>query len=152
MKKFKYFLSLLLTLTAFWLFTVLLVQLNAINNNSKNNNWIEFNALKIKELVNDKNIVFVDITADWCLTCYYNKKTVLDRKKVKNIFEKYNVKKIQGDLTKPNKEINEYINSFGRFGIPVNVIYSSSVPQGILLSEVLTVKDLLSTFESIKND
>ena len=46
----------------------------------------------------------------------------------------------------------EYINSFGRFGIPVNVIYSSSVPQGILLSEVLTVKDLLSTFESIKND
>ena len=32
------------------------------------------------------------------------------------------------------KEINEYINSFGRFGIPVNVIYSSSVPQGILLN------------------
>jgi len=63
-----------------------------------------------------------------------------------------NVKKMRGDLTKPNKEINEYINSFGRFGIPVNVIYSSSVPQGILLSEVLTVKDLLSTFESIKND
>ena len=59
---------------------------------------------------------------------------------------------MQGDLTKPNKEINEYINSFGRFGIPVNVVYSNSVPQGILLSEVLTVKDLLSTFESIKND
>ena len=152
MKKFKYFLSLLLTLTAFWLFTVLLVQLNAINNNSKNNNWIEFNALKIKELVNDNNIVFVDITADWCLTCFYNKKTVLDRKKVKNIFERYNIKKIRGDLTKPNKEINEYINSFGRFGIPFNVVYSSSAPQGILLPEVLTVQNLLSTFEGIKND
>ena len=75
-----------------------------------------------------------------------------NRKKVKVLFEKYNVKKMRGDLTKPNNEINEYINSFGRFGIPVNVLYSPSTPQGILLSEVLTVKELLSTFESIKND
>ena len=152
MKKFKYFLSLLLILTAVWLSKALLIQINAINNVSKDNNWIEFDNSKLKELVNENNIVFVDITADWCLTCFYNKKTVLDRKKVKNIFETYDVKKIRGDLTKPNREINKYINSFGRFGIPFNVIYSSSAPQGILLPEVLTVQNLLSTFESIKND
>ena len=152
MKKFKYFLSLLLILTAVWLFSVLLVQVNAINNNSKNNDWIDFDTIKIEELINENNIVFLDITADWCLTCFYNKKTVLDRKKVKNIFKRYDVKKIRGDLTKSNKEINEYINSFGRFGIPFNVVYSSSAPQGILLPEVLTVQNLLSTFESIKND
>ena len=152
MKKFKYFLSFLLILTAIWLANALLIQINAINNDSKNNNWLDFDTIKLNELVNENNIVFVDITADWCLTCFYNKKTVLDRKKVKNIFETYNVKKIRGDLTKPNKEIDEYINSFGRFGIPFNVIYSSSAPQGILLPEVLTVQNLLSTFESIKND
>ena len=152
MRKFKYFLSLLLILTAVWLSKALLIQINTINNVSKDNNWIEFDNSKLKELVNEKNIVFVDITADWCLTCFYNKKTVLDRKKVKIFFETHDVKKIRGDLTKPNKEINEYINSFGRFGIPFNVIYTSSVPQGILLSEVLTVQNLLSTFESVKND
>ena len=152
MKKFKYFLSLLLILTAVWFSKVLLIQINTINNVSKDNNWIEFENSKLKELVSKNNIVFVDITADWCLTCFYNKKTVLDRKKVKNIFERYEIKKIRGDLTKPNKEINEYINSFGRFGIPFNVIYTSSVPQGILLPELLTVQNLLSTFESIKND
>ena len=152
MKKFKYFLSLLLILTAVWLSKALLIQINTINNVSKDNNWIEFDNSKLKELVNENNIVFVDITADWCLTCFYNKKTVLDRKKVKNFFEKYDVKKIRGDLTKPNKEINKYINSFGRFGIPFNVIYSSSVPQGVLLPEVLTVQNLLSTFKSIKDD
>ena len=59
---------------------------------------------------------------------------------------------MRGDITKPNKKITEYINSFGRYGIPVNILYSSSSPQGILLSEVLTVSELLSTFESIKND
>ena len=152
MRKFKYFLSLLLILTAIWLSKTLLIQINTISNDSKNNNWINFDTIKLSELINENNIVFVDITADWCLTCFYNKKTVLDRKKVKNIFETYDVKKIRGDLTKPNKEIDEYINSFGRFGIPFNVIYSSSAPQGILLPEVLTVQNLLSTFESIKND
>jgi len=152
MKKFKYFLSFLLILTAIWLASVLLIQINAINNDSKNNNWLNFDTIKLKELVNENNIVFVDITADWCMTCFYNKKTVLDRKKVKNIFEKYDVKKMRGNLTKPNKEINKYINSYGRFGIPANVIYSPSAPQGILLSELLTVRNLLSTFESIKND
>ena len=150
MKKFKYFLSFLLILTAIWLASVLLIQINAINNDSKNNNWLNFDTIKLKELVNENNIVFVDITADWCMTCFYNKKTVLDRKKVKNIFEKYDVKKMRGNLTKPNKEINKYINSYGRFGIPANVIYSPSAPQGILLSELLTVRNLLSTFESIK--
>ena len=150
MKKFKYFLSFLLILTAIWLANVLLIQINAINNDSKNNNWLDFDTIKLNELVNENNIVFVDITADWCMTCFYNKKTVLDRKKVKNIFEKYDVKKMRGNLTKPNKEINKYINSYGRFGIPANVIYSPSAPQGVLLPEVLTVRNLLSTFESIK--
>ena len=151
MKKFKYFLSFLLILTAIWLTNVLLIQVNTINNNdSNNNNWLDFDTIKLKELVNENNIVFVDITADWCMTCFYNKKTVLDRKKVKNIFEKYDVKKMRGNLTKPNKEINKYINSYGRFGIPANVIYSPSAPQGVLLPEVLTVRNLLSTFESIK--
>ena len=151
MKKFKYFLSFLLILTAIWLTSVLLIQVNTINNNDLNkNNWLDFDTIKLKELVNENNIVFVDITADWCMTCFYNKKTVLDRKKVKNIFEKYDVKKMRGNLTKPNKEINKYINSYGRFGIPANVIYSPSAPQGVLLPEVLTVRNLLSTFESIK--
>ena len=152
MRRFKYFLSLLLILTAIWLSKTLLIQINTISNDSKNNNWINFDTIKLSELINENNIVFVDITADWCLTCFYNKKTVLDRKKVKNIFETYDVKKIRGDLTKPNREINKYINSFGRFGIPFNAIYSSSAPQGILLPEVLTVQNLLSTFENIKND
>ena len=152
MKKLKYFLSIMLISTALWLLSVLLIQINAINNESDKKNWLEFDKNNLSELINEKNIVFVDITADWCLTCFYNKKTVIDREKVKYLFQEYKVKKMRGDLTKPNNEINQYINSFGRFGIPVNVLYSSSTPQGILLPEVLTVKELLSTFKSIKND
>ena len=152
MKKLKYFLSFLLIITTIWLINVLLVQINVIEKRKIEDNWINFNTSHLNELIYQENIIFIDITADWCLTCLYNKKTVLDRSKVKDIFKEHNVIKMRGDLTKPSKEINEYINSFSRFGIPVNVLYSPSVPQGLLLSEVLTVKDLLSTFESIKDD
>ena len=152
MKKLKYFLSFLLISTAFWLFTVLLIQINITNNKFKNDSWEKFDQLKLNKLINEKNIIFVDITADWCLTCFYNKTTVINRKKIKMIFNENKVIKMRGDITKPNKKITEYINSFGRYGIPVNILYSSSSPQGILLSEVLTVSELLSTFESIKND
>ena len=53
MKKFKYFLSLLLILTAIWLFNVLLIQINVIANSSRNNSWIDFDTIKIDKLVNE---------------------------------------------------------------------------------------------------
>ena len=70
MKKFKYFLSLLLILTAIWLSKTLLIQINTISNDSKNNNWIDFDTIKLSELINENNIVFVDITANWCLQVF----------------------------------------------------------------------------------
>ncbi len=155
MQKLKYFLSFLLFLTALWLISVLLIQINnkAFSDSKSKSEWVGFDINKINKLVDvEKRIVFVDITADWCMTCFFNKKTVLDRKKIIEVFKENNVKKMRGDLTKPNKVITEYINSFGRFGIPVNIIYSPSAPQGILFSEILTVKDLLSTLEMVKND
>jgi len=155
MQKLKYFLSFLLFLTALWLISILLIQINnkAYSDGKSKSEWIDFNINKVNKLVDvEKSIVFVDITADWCITCFFNKKTVLDRKKIIEVFKENDVKKMRGDLTKPNKIITEYINSFGRFGIPVNVIYSPSAPQGILFSEILTVKDLLSTLEKVKND
>ena len=109
MKKLKYFLSFLLISTAFWLFTVLLIQINITNNKFKNDSWEKFDQLKLNKLINEKNIIFVDITADWCLTCFYNKTTVINRKKIKMIFNENKVIKMRGDITKPNKKSVENI-------------------------------------------
>ena len=90
MKKLKYFLSFLLILTAMWLISVLSIQIdNRINsNNNLKEDWLTFKVNEINKLVNiEKKIVFVDITAEWCITCFFNKKTVIDRKKVKQIFK-----------------------------------------------------------------
>lgn len=156
MKKFKVFLSFLLIITALWLTSILYrhnITDNNLNNNLQANRWLVFDEKKIDKLVNIENkILFIDLTADWCITCFFNKSTVINRKKIKNAFKDYGVVQMRGDLTKPNETISEYINSFGRYGIPFNIIYSPAAPQGILLPEVLTVNKLLSTLRNIAND
>ena len=58
------------------------------------------------------NIVFVDITADWCATCQFNKFNVLNSKLIQNTFKENNVIRIRGDWTKQNKQIEQYLNDY----------------------------------------
>ena len=68
--------------------------------------------------------------------------SVLDDKKFSDIVKKYNLVLMRGDLTKPNKDIMLYMKKFDRYGIPFNAIYSVDNSSGILLSELLTIKEI----------
>ena len=58
--------------------------------------------------------------------------------------------KIRGDWTKPNKQIEQFLNSYNRFGIPFNVMYNKDNPKGIILSELLTTSEIIYVIESMK--
>ena len=77
-------------------------------------NWIKFNEQSIGELVNEGNIVFVDITADWCVTCKLNKMLVLDNKKTINLLESQGIILMRGDWTKEDKNISSFLSSWQR--------------------------------------
>ena len=108
----------------------------------KNDKWIDINDANIEELIKRKKIIFVDITADWCVTCKYNKQNVINTKEIQELFKKYEVVQIQGDWTLPDKNIESFLNSYSRFGIPFNILYSYKVSNGIIFSELLTKKDI----------
>lgn len=114
-------------------------QPNASANTSKfTENWIQFDENKIHRLVNQGKIVFVDVTADWCITCQVNKKLVLDSQSVHDKFEKNNIVRMRADWTRPNEVIAQYLAKFGRYGIPFNVVYGPNMPSGVTLPELLT--------------
>ena len=92
----------------------------------------------------------MDITADWCATCQFNKFNVLNSKLIQNAFVENDVIKIRGDWTKPNKQIEEYLNHYNRFGIPFNAFFSKNYPRGIILSELLSEKKILEAIKQIK--
>ena len=113
---------------------------NIINKFYKNDNliWLEFDETKIDKYLDQNKIVFVDITADWCITCKVNDILVLDSKKVKNLFNSENVVLMRGDWTHEDENISSFISNWQRFGIPLNVVYGPSLEKGILFPEILT--------------
>jgi suppressor for copper-sensitivity B len=106
---------------------------------SKSNaHWVAFDPASIPRLVGEGKTVFVDITAEWCITCLVNKAAVLNRGKVFELLSGDQVIAMQGDWTRPDPIIAAYLKSFGRFGIPFNAIYGPGKEDGLALPELLT--------------
>ena len=101
-------------------------------------NWVAFDRRDIARLVSQGEVVFVDVTADWCLTCKANKALVLDREPIASLLQSEGVTAMRADWTRPNPEISRYLETHGRFGIPFNAVYGPGAPEGIVLSEILT--------------
>ncbi len=100
--------------------------------------WVPFDRQAIPQLVAAGNVVFVDVTAEWCITCQVNKKRVLEVGEVAAALNSSKIITMRADWTKPSDLIANYLASFNRFGIPFNVIYGPNSPSGVVLPELLT--------------
>lgn len=108
--------------------------------------WSAFDEPRVNALVGEGKTVLVDVTAAWCVTCKVNKALVLEDDAVKRRLAS-DVVPVQGDWTKPDERIAAYLQSFGRYGIPFNVVYGPGAPQGIVLPELLTTRAVLGAFD-----
>lgn len=123
-----------------------------LTNSDVDQNWVKFDRSEIPKLVSQGNTIFVDVTADWCLTCKANKTLVLDRMPVVDRLRGDNVVAMQADWTRPNPEISRYLETHNRFGIPFNIVYGPNAPDGIVLSEILTSEAVLSALDAAALD
>ena len=87
-------------------------------------------------------LVFVDVTADWCITCKANKALVLEVAPIGpllgELVDAGKLSMFKADWTRPNSNIAAFLSSHQRFGIPFNIVYGPAVPEGIVLGELLT--------------
>jgi len=139
MLKVKKLMAFFLILTITWLGYTLIDQ----NKSNNNDGWQEFNEEEIASLVAEGKTVIVDITADWCITCKFNKARVLNDAEVLNKLNSSYIVKMRGDITKPNEKIMNFLHKNNRFAIPFNAIYGPNAKNGLLTSELLNKKDLL---------
>jgi len=125
-------------------------QNNTIIENEKD--WLNFFEVDIDQLINNDHLVFLDITADWCATCQFNKLNVLNSELVIKLFKDNEVSLIRADWTKPNDKITIFLEKYDRFGIPFNAFFSINFPEGILLSELLSEKEMVNAINKINNE
>lgn len=112
--------------------------------------WENFDENKIKTYKENNELIFLDFTADWCVTCKFNKFTTLDNQDTINYFIKNEVKLLRGDWTTKDEKILEFIKKYERFGVPVNIIYSRNMKDGLVLPEILSSSIVIDNFERIK--
>jgi len=100
--------------------------------------WRSFAEREIAGLVAAGNLVFVDVTADWCLTCQANKRLVLNSEQIQGLLGAPDLVAMRADWTRPDPAIAAYLAAFGRYGIPFDAVYGPGAPDGIVLPELLT--------------
>ena len=124
MRKLQLFLAIPVLLTSFWLGSVLYAQLTTENTiESSQLNWQPYNREQIEKLNADGENIFIDFTADWCLTCQFNHKIILSSERFTNFVRENNVHLFVVDMTEHNPEYGSVLQSFGRDSIPLYVYY-----------------------------
>ena len=113
--------------------------------------WQAFDPDAIGTLVASGKTVLVDVTASWCLTCKVNELSVLDTAAVRARLGKDNIVRMRADWSRYNPGIAAYIQRFGRFGIPLDVVYGPRMPQGQLLPEVLQTSTLFRAIDNARS-
>lgn len=109
--------------------------------------WQAFDANAIERYVSEGKTVFVDITADWCVTCKANKIRVLDREPVYSALQSDHIVVMRGDWTHPSAGIDAYLKRNERFGVPFNKVYGPEAPQGLPLPVILDADTVLHALD-----
>ncbi|MBT7770183.1 MAG: hypothetical protein HN705_09350, partial [Rhodospirillales bacterium] len=105
--------------------------------------WKPFDEAVLHRLVATGKTVFVDVTADWCITCQVNKSLVLSNDDIWDRLQSGKVIAMRADWTRPSDVIAKYLARHGRYAIPFNIVYGPANPKGILLPEILTPSAVL---------
>lgn len=130
-------------------------QLNNQLNNQANSEisglWSPWSQDRTARLLAGGDVVFIDVTADWCVTCKANKAFVLDRAPVNAVLSAASASGdlhlLQADWTRPDPEIAAFLADHGRFGIPFNMLVSPRLDAPVILPELLTSQIVLEALE-----
>ncbi len=94
--------------------------------------------------------VFVDFTADWCITCIANERAVLHRDDVQQAFIDAGITYMIADWTNYDEDIARFLEDHGRNGIPFYILYSGNNAEApVVLPQLLTRGAVLDAIEQV---
>ncbi|KAA0686119.1 protein-disulfide reductase DsbD family protein [Azospirillum brasilense] len=112
--------------------------------------WVPFEQAEIGRLVAQGKTVFVDVTAEWCITCQANKSLVIDRGEVAVALAGSDIVPMRADWTRPDRRISDFLARYDRYGIPFNAVYGPGAPNGLVLPEILTSEAVLAALRTAR--
>ena len=94
--------------------------------------------------------VFVDFTADWCLSCQVNERVVLERPEVLSKLQDGKIALVRADWTRHDEGIARALAALGRSSVPTYALYPGTPgAPARLLPEVLTPGTVLAALKAL---
>jgi len=83
--------------------------------------------------------VFVNMTADWCVTCKLNEARVLGRPAFKQMLDAAGAVYLVGDWTDVDPLISVFLEQHHAVGVPLYVVYPAGGGEGRVLPAILSL-------------
>lgn len=113
--------------------------------------WKPFDEEHIRAELASGKPVFVDFTADWCITCKVNERTVLAKEPVLDAIDKNGVVMFKADWTRRDERIRAILAKHGKGGVPMYLVYSPTQPERPeVLPELLTEQLVIDSMQTAR--
>ena len=103
----------------------------------------------LKDLREKNSLVFLNFTADWCITCKVNEAVALKTSKVSKLIADKNITYMEADWTRKDPIISSTLEQYGRTGLPLYLLFPSK-GDPLILPEILTEDILLSYLTEVQ--
>jgi thiol:disulfide interchange protein/DsbC/DsbD-like thiol-disulfide interchange protein len=119
---------------------------------SMGSGWEKFTPERLASELQQGHPVFIDFTAEWCITCKFNESTVLETAAVRAAFSERQIVKLKADWTNGDPAITKLLKQFGRPGVPLYVLYPGGTAQPYVFPELLTKNIVLEKLETVNRN
>jgi thiol:disulfide interchange protein DsbD len=106
-----------------------------------------YSAKALEQFRAEGRAVFIDMTADWCITCKVNEKAVLDTDEFRALLKDSNTVYMVGDWTDQDAEISAFLDRFHSPGVPLYVVFPAGGGEGRRLPQLLSISLMREQFK-----
>lgn len=110
---------------------------------------LAYGRARLAALLAQRHTVFVNMTADWCISCKVNEKVALNRDAVKADLARRGIVRLVGDWTNRGAEIGAFLQHFKRSGVPLYVIFHGPTKRYMILPQLLTQQTMLESLKKL---
>lgn len=114
-----------------------------VSEDSEESDFQAYSPELLAELRASGQPVFINLTADWCITCLVNERVALSSEKVTQLINDQGIVYMKGDWTNNDPQITALLNQFQRSGVPLYLVYPRGSGPAQILPQILSESIIL---------
>ena len=119
------------------------------NEQTSSDVWQKFSPELLEKYRSEKKAVFVDFSAEWCMTCKTNEAMVLNTAAIQEAFRSKKVELLHGDFTRKNPLVLEWLQKYERGGVPLYLLFRPGEQKAVVFPEVLTPSQIRDALDKL---